>query len=327
MTIKKAELHVHLESTITPELAALLAKRNKLPFPEHHINAEKNGYASKDFMDFLQVYDVIAALIKAPQDYYDITYGYLKDSAAAHTIYTEMMYSPDHAERSSGIPSEYHLEAIQKAIDDAYRDFGIVGRIIITAVRHFGVEAAERVAKEAQAKPFPAATGFGLGGDELNFPPKLFARAYAIAKDAGLQCTVHAGEFGAPETMQEAMRTLPIVRIGHGVQAMHCKETQAELIDRAIALELCPTSNINFKLFKDMAAHPLPQFLKSGIKISISSDDPPFVGTTIDKEYQIVQKSYSFSDADMNKITAMAIEDAFVDKDTKQKLAQAISGQ
>lgn len=320
MTLKKAELHVHLEGTITPTLATQLAKRNKLVLPEGLVAADGVSYLSKDFLDFLKVYDTLAALIKVPQDYYDITFDYLRANALEGAIYIEMMYSPDHAEQSSGIPSREHLTAIQQAIDDAKAQFDVVGRILITAVRHFGVEPAERVARQAHKDVFPCVTGFGLGGDEGNFPPKQFSKTYEIAADAGLECTVHAGEFASAEGMIEAMQHLPIKRIGHGVNAIYSPETMEMVKERGIALELCPTSNIFLGLFPDMASHPFPKFLDAGIKVSINSDDPPFMSTTLAQEYQRVQESYQYSNETMNAITTMALNAAFVDEKTRAEL-------
>lgn len=324
MSIKKAELHVHLEGTITPDLAKKLAKRNHIILPEGLIAPDNHSYLSKDFLDFLKVYDTLAALIKKPQDYYDITFDYLRANALDDTIYTEMMYSPDHAEQSSGIPSKEHLAAIQQAIDDAESQFGIVGRILITAVRHFGADAAIRVAEQACINRFPCVTGFGLGGDEGNFPPKLFKKAYEIVADAGLFCTVHAGEFAPASGMVEAIENLPIKRIGHGVNAIYSPETMALVKERNIALEICPSSNIFLGLFKDMDSHPLPQFLEEGINISINSDDPPFMSTTLGEEYRRVQKAYQYSDDIMRSITKMAIQSAFVDEDMKTRLLARI---
>lgn len=324
MNLKKAELHVHLEGTIPPDLAVKLAKRNNLTLPDGLIAPDGISYLSKNFLDFLKVYDTLAAVIKAPRDYYDITFDYLRANALEHAIYVEMMYSPDHAEQSSGIPSAEHLAAIQQAIDDAKAQFGIVGRILITAVRHFGVDAVERVARQAHQNKFPCVTGFGLGGDEGNFPPKLFTKAYQIAADAGLECTVHAGEFASAAGMVEAMEHLPIKRIGHGVNAIHSPETMAMVKDKGIALELCPTSNIFLGLFKDMNSHPFPKFYEAGIQISISSDDPPFMSTTLAREYQQVQQAYQYSDDTMNDITRMAINAAFVDEKTRSELLEKI---
>lgn len=320
MSIKKAELHVHLEGTITPVLAHKLAERNKLMIPDGLIAADGQSYMSRDFLHFLQVYDTLAALIKTPLDYYDITFDYLRARALENTLYVEMMYSPDHAEQASGIPSIEHLRAIQQAIDDAQEQFDIMGRIIITAVRHFGAEAAIRVATQASKESVPCATGFGLGGDEINFPPKLFSKAYQIAAAAGLFCTVHAGEFAPASGMVEAMEHLPIQRIGHGVQAIHSPETIALLKDRNIALEICPSSNIKLGLFSDIGNHPFPSLLNAGIKVSINSDDPPFMSTTLANEYALTQKAFHYTDDAMEAITAMAIECAFIDEKTKTTL-------
>lgn len=320
MPIKKAELHVHLEGTITPTLAYTLAKRNHLTIPEGLIAPDGVSYLSRDFLHFLHVYDTLAALIKTPLDYYDITFDYLRANALENTIYVEMMYSPDHAEQASGIPSIEHLKAIQQAIDDAEAQFGIIGRIIVTAVRHFGADAAIRVAKDITKESVPCVTGFGLGGDEINFPPKLFKTAYQIAADAGLYGTVHAGEFAPASGMLEAILHLPIQRIGHGVQSIHSPETIALLIDRNIALEICPSSNIKLGLFNDFNSHPFPTLLEAGINLSLNSDDPPFMSTTLAEEYSRVQEAYHYSDEVMQSITAMAIECAFVDEDTKRVL-------
>jgi adenosine deaminase len=328
MSIKKAELHVHLEGTISPDLARKLAKRNKLTFSESLIDkTDAQSYFFRDFLHFLQVYDTLAELIRVPQDYYDITFDYLRANALDDVIYIEMMYSPDHAEKVSGIPSIEHLHAIQQAIDDAEAQFGIVGRIIITAVRHFGAEASINVAKNAIKQSVPCATGFGLGGDEINFPPKLFSKAFQIAAEAGLYCTAHAGEFAPASGMLEAITYLPIQRIGHGVQVIHSPETIELLKERNIALEICPTSNIKLGLFKDFQTHPFPKLLEAGIKVSLNSDDPPFVATSVAREYALTQQAYHYSDEQMQSITKMAIDCAFVDEKTKDKLRAKLAPQ
>lgn len=324
MAIKQAELHVHLEGTISPALARQLAKRNKLTLPDGLISSDGQSYLSRDFLHFLSVYDVVADLIKTPLDYYDITFDYLQTCAKGGAIYVEMMYSPDHAEKASGIPSIEHLHAIQAAINDAKEQFDIIGRIIITAVRHFGAEAAIRVAEQVLKSSVPCATGFGLGGDEINFPPRLFSKAYQIAVDAGLECTAHAGEFAPASGIIEAIEHLPIKRIGHGVQMIHSQSTIDKVKERGIALELCPSSNIKLGLFNNLSEHPFPQLYDAGLKISLNSDDPPFFTTNLAREYAIVQEAYGYSDQAMNDITSMAIDCAFVDENTRQELHKKI---
>lgn len=326
MTIKKAELHVHLEGTITPVLADKLAQRNQLQLPNGFVTRDGQGYNYPDFMGFLKAYDVVAALITCPRDYYDVTFEYLKNNALGGAIYTELMYSPDHAEMSSGIPSHEHLKAIQQAIDDAEAQHAIVGRVVITAVRHFGVEAAIKVAKQAikDKEHAPCVTGFGLAGDEANFPPKLFVDAYRIAVDGGLKATVHAGEFADASGMNEAMDYLPIERIGHGVKSIYSPETMARLRDKNIALEVCPSSNVCLGLFKDIPSHPIKRLLDEGLRVSINSDDPPYFHTTLATEYQRVQDTFNYSDSEMTHFTRMAIEHAFVDETTRSHLLKRL---
>jgi len=321
MSIKKVELHTHLEGTISPSLYKKLAQRNQLIIPPSLITADQQSYCYTDFLDFLKAYDTVAAAIQHPRDYYDVTFDYLQNNAAEGAIYIEMMYSPDHAEMTSkGIPSAEHLAAIQQAIDDAESQFQITGRIIMTAVRHFGQEASIHVAEHAVSADFPCIVGFGLGGDEINFPPKLFEKAYAIAAAGGLHCTVHAGEHASAAGMNEAIDYLPIERIGHGVNAIHCQDTIARLKDKNIALEVCPSSNVALGLFKDLASHPIHQLREAGLSISINSDDPPFFKTNLAREYQLTQQTFGYSDEQMNGFTQMAISAAFVDEETKAML-------
>lgn len=322
--LAKVELHVHLEGTIRPEIAKQLASKNKLPFPSERLDASQQFYHSLDFLDFLHAYDLIAALIRVPEDYYLITYDYLKESAKTGVIYTEMMYSPEHAERVSNIPSREHVMAIDAAIRQAKHDYDIVGTLIITGVRHFGVDSCEAVAKAAAVLDVDSVVGFGLGGDEIHFPPQDFAQAYAIARDAGLKTTIHAGEFADAKSMEQAIISCQVDRIGHGVAAIHSPNTLAMLKDLNIPLELCPSSNIKLGLFKNLSAHPFKQFLEQGINVSINSDDPPFMDTTIAKEYERMQQTFGFDRDELNQITKMAVNHAFIDQNQKEQLLQKL---
>ena len=325
MDIKKVELHVHLEGTITPTLAHELSARNGIVLRKDLIAPDGVSYHSRDFLHFLSVFDDVAAVIKFPADYYALTLDYLRRCSLDGVIYVEMMYSPDHAERVSGIPSAEHLVAIGQAIADAEAAFGIMGRVLITAVRHFGAKAAERVARQALRTPFPFVVGFALGGDEQGYGPALFKKAFRIAHDeAGLRCTAHSGEFANSEGMLDALACLPLARIGHGVAAIHSARVMDLLKERGISLELCPSSNIRFGLFPDMASHPFPHFLAAGITVSINSDDPPFIPTTVALEYARVQQAYQYNDEQMRAISAMAVESAFVSEETKVKLRQRL---
>jgi adenosine deaminase len=321
MTILKAELHTHLEGTLHPKTALKLASRNNIHVDPKRISADQNHYIFTDFLDFIHTYDeVVSAVIKHPIDYYDITLDYLQRNAKEGAIYIEMMYSPELAEKNTGIASEEHLAAIQQAIHDAEHQFNIIGRIITTAVRHFGATSSINVAKAALKHPFPCVVGFGLAGDEIHYPPEWFIDAFTIAHEGGLACTVHAGEFGTAESMITAMKTLPIQRIGHGVQAIHNQETIAMLKDKNITLEVCPSSNVELGLYPNLASHPLPHLMEAGVNVCINTDDPPFFKSELPQEYERVQKTFQFSDETMKAFTKQAIESAFLDKQNKAKL-------
>lgn len=321
--LKKAELHVHLEGTAPPQLIKKLAERNHIKMPESLFTYE-DRFVWDNFIDFLQVYEEASKAIRMPIDYYDLTYDYLKTCAEAGTIYVEMMYSPEHAERSSGIPSREHVAALDDAIRHAQRDFAIEGRILMTCVRHYGVDACIKVALEAAKEKSPFVVGFGMGGDELGFPPGQFAEAYAIAHAAGLPCTVHAGEFDGPEGIREALDTLPITRLGHGVRAIEDEDLLDRIIDAGIVFEVCPNSNVILGVFESHAQHPLLTLINKGAKVTLSSDDPPYFQTNISKEYATAQTIYGLDDAALNRITRTSIEASFADAATKQRLLAQI---
>jgi adenosine deaminase len=317
--LPKAELHSHLEGTITPAWVQLLAKRHHLKIPEG-LMRDDDTFIWKDFLDFLKVYDVASSVIQSTEDYRDITYAYLKQSSQEGVIYSELMPSPDHA-ATSGITYPALIEGVVAGIKDAERDFGIIARIYISCVRHFGVESCEAVAKLAVKYPHPFVVGFGMGGDEAGFPPKQFARAYQIAhEEAGLQCTVHAGEWTGPEQIRDAINYLPVSRLGHGVRIIEDTSLIQEIIDRGITLECCPTSNIALKVFPDYAHHPLRTFYDLGVKLTLGSDDPPYFSTTIGKEYDVAAKHFGFTSAELLQITRNAIQASFADDATKAQL-------
>lgn len=324
MTVKKAELHVHLEGTTSPVMAKKLARKNNISLPNTLFNHDGQSYYFRDFKDFLQVYDTLSTVIKMPQDYYDVTFDYLRSLAADGAIYSELSYSPNHAESNSDIPSIEHLHAIQQAIDDSQDQFGIIGRIIIMAVRHYGVDACEQVAKATHHDIIPAMVGFSLAGNEVDFPPKLFKKAFEIAADAGLGCTVHTGEHAPASRMIEAIENLPIQRIGHGVRAIDSPKTIELIIEHNLTLEVCPSSNISLGAYSSLEQHPLPKLMDAGIKLCLNTDDPPFFGTTLGEEYKRVQTAYRYTDKVMTNITAMAIEAAFVDQATKKNLKKQL---
>jgi adenosine deaminase len=315
--LPKAELHVHLEGTAPPELTRRIARRNNLEIPPGTIGVDGH-YLWDDFLHFLRVYDQAASVIRSAQDYRDITFEYLSGCAHEGAIYVELTASPDHA-ALAGLPYPDQIDGIAQGIDDARAASGIASRVIVTAVRNFGTERAEAVARTAAEHPHPYVTGFGLAGDEAGFPPAPFARAFEIARDAGLGLTVHAGEWAGPESVRGAMQ-LPVTRIGHGVRAIEEPELIAELAARGLVLECCPTSNVALGLYPDYASHPFPALREAGVKVTLGSDDPPYWAASIGGEYGVAHDEFGIGEADLRHITRTAIEAAFVDATSRQHL-------
>ena len=315
--LAKVELHVHLEGTATPELVQRLAARNGIGLPARLLN-EHGRFHYGDFLDFLRTYDLAASVIRTAEDYRDITYEYLRGCASEGAIYVELTASPDHA-ALVGLSDEEHLDGIARGIDDARAEHGIEGRILISAVRNFGVEQALRVARYAAAETHPYVVGFSMAGDEANCPIGDFAEAYAIAAAAGLGCTVHAGEWAGPESVRAAL-TLPVTRIDHGVRAIEDPALVAEIASRQMVLNTCPTSNIVLGVFPGFAEHPLPRLRDAGVRLTLGSDDPPYFGATIGGEYQVCAERLGFSTEDLERVTLTAIDAAFCDEKLKAAL-------
>jgi adenosine deaminase len=315
--IPKAELHVHLEGTAPPALIARIAQRNGLPVPDGLFDGA-DRFVYSDFLDFLRAYDDAASVIRTGEDYRDVTYEYLRSCAEQGAIYVELTASPDHA-ALVGLSDEEHLDGIARGIDDA-RAHGIEGRILISAVRNFGVEQALRVARHAAEHPHPYVVGFSMAGDEENYPAHLFAEAYAIASAAGLGCTMHAGEWAGPESVRAALE-LPITRISHGVRAIEDPALVQELAQRGITLECCPTSNVVLGVYRSYEEHPLPRLADAGVRITLGSDDPPYFGASIGGEYAIAQQKLGFDEERLKAITATAVDAAFCDEGVKTALA------
>ena len=319
--VPQVELHVHLEGTAPPDLVQRLAQRNGVTLPDRLLN-EHGRFHYTDFLHFLRTYDLSASVIRTAADYRDITYEYLRDCAAGGAIYVELTASPDHA-RAVGLSDEDHLGGIAQGIDDARREHGIEGRILVSAVRNFGVEQAVAVARHAADRPHPYVVGFSMAGDEANFPAQEFAEPYAIAAAAGLGCTIHAGEWAGPPSVRAAL-TLPVTRIDHGVRATEDPRLVGDLAERGVVLNTCPTSNVVLGVYDDYESHPLPALRAAGVRVTLGSDDPPYFGATIAGEYAVCRERMGMSESDLREITLTAIDAAFCDEELKTTLRQRV---
>jgi adenosine deaminase len=317
VVLPKAELHVHLEGTAPPELVRRIAARNGVAIPDGMLG-EDGRFRYDDFLDFLRTYDLAASVIRTGEDYRDVVYEYLCACARGGAIYVELTASPDHA-ALVGLSDEEHLDGIARGIDEARRDTGIEGRILISAVRNFGVERALRVAEYAASRPHLYVVGFSMAGDEAGYPVQDFKGAFAIVAQAGLGCTVHAGEWAGPESVRAALG-LPITRISHGVRAIEDPALVDELADRGIVLECCPTSNVVLGIYPSYEEHPLRRLRDAGVRLTLGSDDPPYFGSSIAGEYQVCAERMGFNEDELRQITGIAVEAAFCDDELRDAL-------
>ncbi len=319
--IPKAEIHVHLEATISPDLCRKMAKRNNVDLSED-LFIGQYSYAWSDFYDFIKKYDIITSVIHTPQDYEELTYSYLKDCAANGVIYVEAMISSTHA-KLKGMTYHSFLEGVAEGAKQAAQDFGIVSKYIMNGIRHLGPKSVYETANEVMNNPHPDLVGFGLAGDELHFPPKLFVQTFNMLKENNFPITVHAGEWDGPKSIRDAIELLHPTRLGHGVRSIEDPNLVKLIRDLDIILETCPTSNIATRIYKNYESHPVKTLFDSGIKITVNSDDPPFFNASVAGEYKVM-KNLGLSDDQLISLTRNAVEYAFCDKETKKKLLAKI---
>jgi adenosine deaminase len=325
-SLPKAELHCHLEGAAYPDLVRKLAARHGASLDD--IIDENGAYIWTDFTSFLQCWDRVAAVIRTPEDYADLVEDYLKRNAEEGCLYTEFFISPDHVALMGmsydnlleGVVEGYERAKIQSEKDG----FPIEARFIVTCVRHMGPEKAVGVAKAVANRPHPLVTGFGMGGDERMHSQKAFAPAYEIAADAGLKCTTHAGEFGGPESVIDALDHLPIDRIGHGVRSSESVDLMKRLANENIVLEVCPGSNVSLGLYESRAEHPIDKLMEAGIKTTISSDDPPFFHTSIGEDYDALAQIKGWDRETMLGFTERSLQAAYLDEPTRSALLERV---
>jgi len=322
INIPKADMHVHLEGTITPGMVVKLAKRNKIRVPAGLIKDGKyswkgDGTARGDLIAFVHAYDVATSVMKSAKDYTDITYDYLKRAADEGCIYAEIGISADHGVQV-GLTYLQMVKAIEKGCVKAKKETGIEARLISTCVRHYGPAAAMKVAQITHDNPHPLVTAFGMAGDENAYTVADFKPAFDLSGLANR--TAHAGEAAGPESVHAALDHLKIRRFGHMVRAIEDKKLLKKLKSINAVPEVCVSSNLVLHVYKNYAAHPLRKFFDAGLKVVLGSDDPSFFSTSIGREYQIAKDHFGFSDKELRQITRNAIEEAFIDEKTRKRL-------
>lgn len=325
--LPKVELHLHLETSLRLRRLAERLDRHQSGGMTAHLIADPSVFVGYDRLRRLRYASRAGQIpddLYTPENIDQITYELLAEAAAQRLRYVEVRVGGRRGFTLLG--TRRMLEAMGRARARADAALGISSGLIVTIVRERGPEEAEQRVREAMASRDCGVVGVDLAGDEENYPPAVFRRALALAREAGLGITVHAGEFAGPASIWTALYQLGAHRIGHGIRAVEDPDLLAYLRDRRIPLEICPTSNVRLGLSSSIAAHPLRRLLESGVPVTINSDDPLLLGTDISRELEHVAAALSLSIAQLTQLMATAAGATFLPGHAREQLARAITG-
>ncbi len=317
------ELHLHLEGAAPPALIRDLARANDVAV--EGVFGPDGGYAFGDFAEFLKVYEVATAAIRGPRDYARLADAVLDAQEPQGVIYTEAALCP--AFCGGGDLAAWQDNVAANAEVAAARE-GAGGprlRLIATAVRHFGPDQARIAARCAAETAGPMVVGFGMGGQERFGRAKDFAYAFDMAREAELGLTVHAGEFGGPDSVAAALADLRVARIGHGVRAIEDPALVDRLAEAGTVLEVCPGGNVRLGLYPDIARHPVERLRAAGVPVTLSTDDPTFFDTALSTDAAALATAFDWAAPRFAEVNRVAAEAAFCDADTRAALRAALA--
>src|SRR5262252_428189 len=272
----KAELHIHIEGSLEPEMIFRLAQRNgvKLPYPD--VEALRRAYAFTDLQSFLDIYYAGASVLLKEEDFFDMAWAYFEKAAADNVVHAELFFDPQ-THTARGVPFETVIRGLHHACQRAHAELGVSAKLIMCFLRHLSEE--DAFATLEQALPYREHfIGVGLDSSERGHPPEKFARVFARCRELGLHLVAHAGEEGPPAYIEAALDVLKAERIDHGVRCVEDPALVARLARERVALTVCPLSNLKLRVFDRLADHNLAELLRAGIRATVNSDDPAYFG-------------------------------------------------
>lgn len=313
----KAELHMHIEGSLEPELIFALAQRNQIPLAYDSVDALRAAYAFTDLQSFLDIYYAGASVLLHEQDFYDMARAYLDRAVADNVVHTEIFFDPQtHTER--GVAMETVINGLYRACRDAQIEQGISSSLILSFLRHLSEESALQTL-EAALPLRDRFIGVGLDSSELGNPPEKFARVFERCKQLGLRLVAHAGEEGPPAYIWGALDVLNVERIDHGVQSEQDALLMQRLIKEQIPLTVCPLSNLKLCVIKDLADHNLPRLLAAGLKVMINSDDPAYFGGYVNENYTQLFAATGMGAPEAYQLARNSLEASFASEAQKQE--------
>ena len=312
----KAELHLHIEGSLEPELMFELARRNHIELPHADVAAVRQAYAFTNLQSFLDIYYAGASVLLHVQDFYDLAWAYFQRAAADHVVHCEIFFDPQtHTQR--GVSMHTVVTGLHRACQDARAQLGIDAQLIMCFLRH--LSQADAFETLAQAMPYlDKMVGVGLDSSEVGHPPEKFAQVFAKARQLGLRCVAHAGEEGPPAYMWSALDDLHAERIDHGVQATQDAALMQRLAKARVPLTVCPLSNIKLCVFSDLATHNLPALLDAGLCASVHSDDPAYFGGYINDNLLQTFEALPLNAGHAHQLARNSFEASFATDQQKQ---------
>jgi adenine deaminase len=320
--LPKAELHLHLEGSLEPELMFALAQRNQISIPFKTIEEVRAAYRFSNLQDFLDIYYQGASVLQVEQDFYDLTMAYLRQVASDACRHVEVFFDPQtHTDR--GIAMGVVIGGISRALADGQSQLGISSKLILCFLRHLDEAAAFATLKDAE--PYlDKIFGVGLDSSEVGHPPAKFARVFKAARDKGLHLFAHAGEEGPPEYVWEALDVLKIDRIDHGNRALEDKALVERIVQNGLTLTVCPLSNLSLCVVDDLANHPLRTMLNQGLKATINSDDPAYFGGYLNANWRAIAKALDLTKQELVTLAHNSFAGSYLTQAEKQTHHDAI---
>ncbi|MEU6115168.1 adenosine deaminase [Streptomyces sp. NPDC047117] len=313
--VPKAELHLHIEGTLEPELAFALAARNGIELPYASQEELRRAYSFSDLQSFLNLYYALMAVLRTEEDFADLAHAYLARAKEQGVRHAEIFFDPQ-AHTARGVPIGTVIEGLGRALDAAGETYGITTRLIMCFLRDESAESALETFEAA--RPYlDRITAVGLDSAEVGNPPSKFREVYALARGAGLKCVAHAGEEGPPAYVWEALDILGVDRVDHGVRSLEDPELVARLAAEQVPLTVCPLSNVRLRVIDDLADHPLPAMLDAGLLVTVNSDDPAYFGGYAHDNFTAVRDALDLDEDTLHLLARNSFQASFLDEETR----------
>lgn len=313
-----AELHLHIEGTLEPELIFELAARNGIELPYRDVADLRTRYEFTDLQSFLDLYYANMAVLVTEADFATMTTAYLRRAAGAGVRHAEIFIDPQ-AHLARGVDLATSIGGVARALSTSSADFGMSTSLIAAFLRDQPAEDALAVLEELITMEAPI-IGIGLDSAEVGHPPSKFTAVFDRAREAGLECVAHAGEEGPPDYIREALDVLRVSRIDHGIRAMEYDALVRRLVEEQVPMTVCPLSNVRLRAVTNLAAHPLPRMIEAGLNVSIHSDDPSYFGGYLDDNLDRMRETFGLSPATFARLAANSIRSGFLPEQRQDEL-------